>query len=421
MAARGLILALWLVVAALVVRYAVALPDDATRPSNGFVAIYLQARLLREGYPVVQTYDDDWFRAQVDAVLPGVIDINLNPPGFSLVALPIAGLDYRTARPWWTAVSVVCFLAAVGWLAWRLHFRGPWLPGFLVYALAFQPVRENFHLGQIYTILLVGLVLVWEGYRGHRDALAGVPLGLMSALKLAAFPLWPLFAVQRLWRALAWGVAAVAAVLLVPAAWIPFSSWTYYARWMTAVHERAYLAVTAYQTQTSLARHLFTYDAEWNRAPLAVAPAAATALAWLGIGISLGVPLALAWRAPRSDALFAALVAASLIASTLALDYHYCLLLLPIGVLVAWARRQRSTAVWVALAAALVLIGADLPYRSPRLATGLWALLAYPKLYGAWLLWGLAVWAAWPARGRVSLPRSPRAGIGARLSERLAR
>jgi hypothetical protein len=37
------------------------------------------------------------------------------------------------------------------------------------------------------------------------------------------------------------------------------------------------------------------------------------------------------------------------------------------------------------------LIAADLPYRSQQLETGAWALLAYPKLYGAVALWGLVL------------------------------
>lgn len=399
---------LWLAVAALLVRYAMVLPQDAVRRTSGFVAIYLDARLLLEGYPVVQTYDDDWFRAQVDALLPGVIDVNQNTPAFSLAALPVARLDYTNARIVWTIVSAACLAAAVGWLAWRLHFRGPWLPGFIAYALAFQPAQENFDLGQVYTMLLLGMVVVWEGYRRRRDALAGVPLGVMSLLKLAGLPLWPLFAAQGMGRALTWAAAAAAALVLLPMAWIPLSSWLYYAQWMPVVHQRAYLAVPAFQTQTSLARHLFTYDAEWNPTPLVVAPTLAAWLPWLGTAVILGAPLLLAWRAPRDDLLFAALVVANMSVSTLAIDYHYTLLLLPVALLLAWARQQSSWAVWGILATAMFLVAADLPYRSPRLA-GAWALLAYPKLYGAWLLWGLAVWGAWSHRGKGCLLASPTA------------
>ena len=42
----------------------------------------------------------------------------------------------------------------------------------------------------------------------------------------------------------------------------------------------------------------------------------------------------------------------------------------------------------------MMLIGADLPYLSPRVADGAWALFAYPKLYGALLLWATIIWAS---------------------------
>jgi hypothetical protein len=46
---------------------------------------------------------------------------------------------------------------------------------------------------------------------------------------------------------------------------------------------------------------------------------------------------------------------------------------------------------WVAFAAVVVLVGAPLPYKSPRVAAGLPTLLAYPKLYGALVLWAMAM------------------------------
>jgi hypothetical protein len=52
----------------------------------------------------------------------------------------------------------------------------------------------------------------------------------------------------------------------------------------------------------------------------------------------------------------------------------------------AWARERRSPWAWGLLVAAILPVATDLPYRSPRFARGAWALLAYPKLYGALLL-----------------------------------
>ncbi len=40
----------------------------------------------------------------------------------------------------------------------------------------------------------------------------------------------------------------------------------------------------------------------------------------------------------------------------------------------------------------IFLTGASLPYTAPVLAGGIRAVLAYPKLYGALLLWAVAVY-----------------------------
>ena len=55
-----------------------------------------------------------------------------------------------------------------------------------------------------------------------------------------------------------------------------------------------------------------------------------------------------------------------------------------------------NNVLWLVLLAAFMMIATDLPYRSPRLFDGVWAVLAYPKLYGTILLWGVAMWAVWP-------------------------
>jgi hypothetical protein len=50
---------------------------------------------------------------------------------------------------------------------------------------------------------------------------------------------------------------------------------------------------------------------------------------------------------------------------------------------------------WVMILILISLISVYLPYVSPRLAKGIWAVFAYPKLYGAIGLWGLFIMAAY--------------------------
>lgn len=397
---------LWAVVIALALRLVLFLPEAATRPSHGFSALYTLAQLVREGADLGLSYQDDWFKAQMARFLPPDIgDVNINPPPYALLGLPLTGFDYTGARIIWTGVSVLCLIVGVAWLTWRVDLRGPWALGFVAYVLVSQPVRENLRLGQVYLFLFMLSVLAWDAYRQNKQRDLGLILGLMGSVKLAGLFIWPLLLIQRRWRAVVWGGMTVVVICLAslaltsPAAWLDYPS--YFLRFNT----HPSLAVTAYQTQLSLIWHLFTFDAEWNPAPVLSSPFLATWLPRLSGLVLLGIPAYLAYQHSRQDAhrrgnnsdsfdfIIAAVIIANLVLSTAALDYHYPLLLLPAAILIAWARQRPSVWVWGILSLALWLIAADLPYRSPWFYTaGLWSLLAYPKLYGAWLLWGLCIY-----------------------------
>ena len=80
------------------------------------------------------------------------------------------------------------------------------------------------------------------------------------------------------------------------------------------------------------------------------------------------------------------------IASPLALDYHYVLLLLPLMVVGAGSRPHTPLWFTLALIASYLLIALPLPYTAHRLQYGWLAFLAYPKLYGGLLLWAICLY-----------------------------
>jgi hypothetical protein len=388
--ARWFQFGLWGLVLILSVHFVRFSVEAAIRPSDGFAAYYTAARLLREGADASYFYDNAWFRMQVARYNPAADDIyNVNPPTTALLLLPLSGLDYTGARIAWTLFSLICLVGAGGWLLWLLGLRGAIIPGFIALLLLYQPLYANFHLGQVYVLLLGLLVLAWHGYR-QRDALfLGVALGLMFVLKTACAPLWLLLAVQRRWRALAWAMATVLLVAVGSLPWLGVGAWRTYFRLLAEFNAQPWLAVTAYQTQLSLWRHLFSFDARWNSAPLFAMPALGVWLPWLTLALALAIGIYRTRTMKRADLTFASFVILSIILSPVSLDYHYTFLLLPIAILLARGRQQPSPLAQVALAVAVFLIAADLPYRSQQLEAGAWALLAYPKLYGAVALWGL--------------------------------
>ena len=394
--ARLYSLALWALAALLGIRLALFLPGAVSRISNGFAAHYTASRLLLEGEPVARFYDDAWFAARIGEIAGPVYDLfRPNLPTASLLLLPVAGLEYLPARVIWTALSLAILAATVAFVMGQLRLRGPWIPACLAGLLLFQPLYEHLNQGQNYLVLIGLLAATWHGYRREMPALAGVSLGLLLGLKLLGGYLVLLFLLERRWKVLAWAGGAAAAVAAASLPWIGVEAWLAYVGEFPGFLRQPGMAVTAHQTQAGFVQHMLVYDPQFNSAPLVDAPALASVLVPAAFAAVLGAGLLAARMARGSDLAFALMVLANLILGPLSADYQYVVVLLSIVILLAWARERNSPWVWLAFGLGSVLIAADLPYRSPRLAEGAWSLLAYPKLYGAWLLYGLAVWGCW--------------------------
>ena len=134
-------------------------------------------------------------------------------------------------------------------------------------------------------------------------------------------------------------------------------------------------------------------------------PALAAGLSLLSVAGVIAVTLLGTRQAPLPLA-FGAMAAASIFIVPFAEQHHYTLAALPVCVAVGeWSRGiQRSPGrasalrtTGLLLSLSMLLIGLPLPYESPALARGALALLAYPRLYGGLLLWGLLLWLARPA------------------------
>lgn len=391
---RATLLLLWVVTALLALRLALVAVDVARLPTDGFAAYHTAARLLASGTPVARFYDDAWFGARVAEEAPAVRDIYfVNPPTAALLLLPLADLSYARARAIWVALNAVMLVAAALLIVREAGLRGLLVPAGLSLVLVWQPVYANLHQGQAYILMLLLLTLAWYGYRGRRDAMLGISLGAALLLKTAGLLIVPLLVVQRRWRALAWTVGASAGIGIVALPWIEPAAWYRYALAVLGLAHEPDLAVTAYQSLPGLLRHLTAFDAQWNPAPVINAPIAGRALQALAVAAIVAGCLLVAARSrePR-NLTFAAALAATVVLSPVSLDYHYVLLLLPAVIVIAGMRERRGVGTWLLLAIGLVLIGADLPFRSPALGAGIRAILAYPKLYGGLLVCGLALW-----------------------------
>jgi len=129
--------------------------------------------------------------------------------------------------------------------------------------------------------------------------------------------------------------------------------------------------------------------AAWGTAAIPIVGAAVA-----GVTVALMVVTLLRARClPTSRALGAG-AALSVVLSPLAEQYHFLVVLAPLSVAASLRLDLRRAALF-ALAGAMLTV--DLPFKSPALWNGATALLAYPRLYGALIVWGLLVFAPAPS------------------------
>lgn len=140
---------------------------------------------------------------------------NLNPPLLTVLLAPFAALDALTAYRVFLGLSVVLVAGSVLVVARELHLPKAVTAGALLAVLASSPLHGTLLLGQIYPLLLVGLVSGWVAERRGRPVLAAVLYGVTVALKPSLAPLLLLPAVQRRWVPLRAGLASAALATLV--------------------------------------------------------------------------------------------------------------------------------------------------------------------------------------------------------------
>ncbi|MFN8376410.1 MAG: glycosyltransferase family 87 protein [Anaerolineae bacterium] len=412
----------------LLLHFVVFSVESAQRTSHSYVVLYTSARLVREGVDFSLLYNDRWFGQQTSRYDNVYRDIyRPHNPVTALMLLPLSDLDYGKSRVVWIMFNVVLLAAGSVRLLRELRLRGVGLALAVMAILLYDPLHVNLELGQSYILMFVLLVLAWTGYRRGDQRALGIALGLMFILKTAGVFLWVLLPLQRRWSALAWGVATVVLCALLSLPIVGVDAWLTYFKEVSYFNGQPFLTVTAYQTPTSLFGHLLTYDAIWNPTPVRDIPLLANVLTWVSqlvlIGGSVMIslapipqPLSPPLRLPHGergvrrwwfshieprhrekdiqrqwhDLTFAMFAIVSVLIVPLALDYHYMLLLLPLLIVATQRGTGRRTGLLLGLVG--LLLATAIAYRQPALAVGWWALLAYPKLYGGMLLWGLALW-----------------------------
>ena len=346
------------------------------------------------------------------------------PPPAALLLVPLSALGQLpmmvallmlNSAAWAAAVLLSVLLAAGN--AWDRHPLLYLLPS----ACCVFSVHDMYLLGQPNLLLLALLLGAFACLRTGRDLAAGLLVALAVAIK--AFPILvvPYLVYRRHWRALAWAVGFLAALLvLVPApvrgfqrnldelgVWArgmvfrydadgigqrPAQGYGYRNQSLVAVAHRLLRPVNA-EMEFDEKEPVFVNVADLDFRTVSVVVVAA----------ALGLGLFFVWSMPprgrrtaESDAVeFAMLIVLVLMCSPYTFGYYYVWLLYPFTIVVNLAltaaspRERNRTVAW--FVACLLLLGLSLPFPWPRvpqaLGSSFWACLVLLVCLGLRLRW----------------------------------
>lgn len=358
---------------------------SAGSTTHGFVAYYGAARLLAAGQLGPMAYDDRWFGQFVQEITNSSVReiFSPNPPTMALMALPVAGLGPSAARAVWLAGSLTAFVVAIAALARHQDRRGAPIPVPVLLLMLLAPaVFTNLRIGQGYLLVFALFTLAVTSFARGRDGRGGAALGLLLGLKTSGTALVVVLLMQRRWRANLIAGAVAAGIALAVTPFIDATMWMQFPAVVRDFIQRPSGSVTAYQTTLSLARRLCIADPMWNPSPALSCEPVAFVVPNLLLGAALVATIALVLRSPRGEPSLAAGTTLSLLALPASAEVHFVLLAIPLALL-------KLRPLEFAAVAALMIV--PLEITAERFTSGWWTLLAYPRLYAAWLLWAASV------------------------------
>ncbi len=358
--------------------------------THGFGAYYTAARLLKSGQLSADIYQPDYFRPLVEAASHHQSsDIyNANPPTTTLMFWPLTFFSIETARAIWIGVNGLLLCSGIAVLIWTFadSFHPTLYALLLTLAMLFQPVRVNIKLGQVYLLIFWLLSITVVAWQKRWPQLGGIALASALLLKTAGWIILPLLAWQRRWLYLAWTLGLVGGSLLLTLPFFPLTMWQSYITLLQETTQAPLTCLTAYQTTRSLLCHLLVFDPLWNKTPLIHSPHLASIL-FNGLALLTLILNFFLNRYNQSVALMG-MISWSILFAPLGEQYHHTIMLIPIAWLIILWHKGNFNHKLGKFCLIIALLAYCYPFMigSSQFQQGWYAMLAYPRVYSAWLV-----------------------------------
>jgi hypothetical protein len=367
-----------------------------------FRILYLSARAHLEGRDMYDLPSE--LRTHAGRPVLSTL-VNLNPPHFQLLLLPLALVPPGLALGIWAVASLLCLGGSLYVMARQLDLRRSppsWYRG-AVWLLAFAGTGAVLGTGEVSFLLSLPLTLAWASARRGRWSRAGLYLGFALSLKLFVLIFIPYLVLRRRLAAAAVSCAVAAACFVAGFLVLgPGNYWSWLAQ-LASVH-------WAWRSPNASVLGILTRSLTENPhfTPVVVAPDLILPL-WLPAVAIVGVVTLVTVTFDRTssavDCAFALLLSASLLISPLGWVYYLWLGLGPfVALALDWRHGQaRGAPRWRQRLLILAVPGLVWPHFATfAFQPHVWAtpLLASAYFWSAAALWGAIVLDRWAANAR---------------------
>src|SRR5262245_31548631 len=360
---------------------------------NDFGKFYYSARAFLAGQDMYAPSPATQLGA---GLLPGAQQLlNLNPPHFHLLVIPLAGFRPGVAVTVWmfanTFALVISLLLAAGELGISATPKRVLL--IVLFVLTFSASQAEFITGQLTFLLLLPMMLCWRDARRGAWSRAGAWLGLCLSIKLFVLIFLPYLIGRRRWQAAFLMIATSAACLALGAVIFGIES---YRSWLGALQQSAdwaWLGMNASILGTL--QRVFTTSPSFE--PIMTAPGIARV--WIAIAAIVGVVTLFVVVVDKSsaaiDRAFALLLIAAQLISPVGWVYYMWLAVVP--VIAVGLGEERIGLPRSAAARSLLVIpiaGLFSPITAPYyFEPSVWATVTLGSVYfwGTLTLWGYLI------------------------------
>jgi alpha-1,2-mannosyltransferase len=263
--------------------------------------------------------------------------VNLNPPHFQLLLLPLALVPAGVALSLWAVASLLCLGGSHCVIVRELDLKPSWPTCYraAIWLLAFAGTGAVLATGEMSFLLSLPLTLAWAAARREHWSRAGIYLGLAMSLKLFLLIFIPYFVLRRRLAAAAASCAAASACFV--AGVLIFGPGSYWS-WLSQLRSVTW----AWRSPNASVLGVLTRSLSENPyyTPLSVTPELILPL-WLPTVAIVGVLTIVAVTFDRTesavDRAFALLLSAALLISPLGWIYYLWLGLGPLAALaISW-------------------------------------------------------------------------------------